>query len=68
MSIQKTAIAVKIGYIFAWAFIASYYFLWGTSEVTEAISYADESGWVPYGAFAHSMAGEVIYGDTIAEE
>lgn len=54
--------------MFAWTFIASYYFLWGTSEATEAISYADESGWVPDGAYAYNMSQEVEHEHILAEE
>ncbi|KAI4490442.1 hypothetical protein M0804_003386 [Polistes exclamans] len=67
MSIQNIAIAIKIGYMFAWTFIASYYFLWRASEAAEAISYADESGWVPDGAYAYNMAREE-HEHTLAEE
>lgn len=53
--------------MFAWTFIASYYFLWRASEAAEAISYADESGWVPDGAYAYNMAREE-HEHTLAEE
>ncbi|KAK2576194.1 hypothetical protein KPH14_008399 [Odynerus spinipes] len=60
-------LGIKLAYIFAWAFIATYYFIWGASEAADAIDYGDESGWVPDGAFARSMTAQVAH-DPLLEE
>lgn len=41
----------------AWAFIASYYFVWRGDEIAEP-SYIDESGWVPDGAYTQIIQTE----------
>lgn len=50
----------QVLYILTWAFVASYYFAWGSSQPSVPVASVDESGWSPDG----TLANEIIEGIT----
>lgn len=60
---MRGKIVTKIFYALAWAFVASYYFVWGSNEPSVAVASIDESGWSTDGTFVN----EIIHQRTTTE-
>lgn len=58
--INNKKIIIQVLYILTWAFVASYYFAWGSNQPSVPVASVDESGWCPDGTFANEIMQGIV--------